>query len=166
MTTSENFQRAVAVILRAEGGYRSAAEATAKGDPGGETNFGISKRSYPNENIRELTRERAIEIYHRDYWTPINGDELPYAIALVLFDIKVNGGYGVKWLQGALGVTADGVFGDQTRAALEAADARRVLSGIMCRRVIYYSGLPNWEAEKLGWVQRAFDLHRDALEAT
>lgn len=162
---STAFLAAVDVILRAEGGYRSAAEAAALGDNGSETHWGISKRQYPNEDIAGMTRERAIDIYYRDYWMPMGGDTLPYPIALVLFDIKVNGGYGVKWLQQALGVTADSVLGDETRAALAAADPRTIVGGILRRRVVYLSNLPNWPAEKLGWVQRSFDLHRDALAA-
>ena len=165
MTYSDAFNRAVAVILAAEGGYRSAAEAQARGDPGGETNFGISRRSYPNEDIAGMTRERATEIYYRDFWLPLGADALPYPIALVLFDIKVNGGYGVRWLQQALGVTADSVLGDQTRAALAAADPQVIVGGILWRRVVYLSALANWPTEKDGWMKRQFDLHRAALAA-
>ena len=39
-------------------------------DPGGETNMGISRRSYPHEDIKNLTREQAIQIYYYDYWLP------------------------------------------------------------------------------------------------
>ena len=35
-------------------------------DPGGATNFGISKRSYPGEDIPGMTLERAMAIYARD----------------------------------------------------------------------------------------------------
>ncbi|MBI5843910.1 MAG: hypothetical protein HZB23_04475 [Deltaproteobacteria bacterium] len=45
-----------------EGGY-----VNDPADPGGETRFGISRRAYPNEDIKALTRERAAEIYYRDY---------------------------------------------------------------------------------------------------
>ncbi len=37
-------------------------------DPGGETNMGISKRQYPNLDIKNLTQEQAIEIYKEGYW--------------------------------------------------------------------------------------------------
>ena len=52
------FKDAIDVILAQEGGYSNDSE-----DPGGETQWGISKRSYPSINIRELSRAQAIEIY-------------------------------------------------------------------------------------------------------
>ncbi|WP_425526518.1 glycosyl hydrolase 108 family protein [Xanthomonas oryzae] len=50
-------------MLSHEGGYVNDPR-----DPGGETQWGISKRAYPELNIRALTRDQAIEIYRRDYW--------------------------------------------------------------------------------------------------
>jgi lysozyme family protein len=41
-------------------------------DPGGETKFGISKRAYPNLDIRNLTIGHASEIYLSDYWRQPN----------------------------------------------------------------------------------------------
>lgn len=40
-------------------------------DPGGETKYGISKRSYPKEDIKNLTIERATQIYKNDYVKPV-----------------------------------------------------------------------------------------------
>jgi lysozyme family protein len=37
-------------------------------DRGGETKYGISSRWYPDEDIQNLTRERANAILYRDYW--------------------------------------------------------------------------------------------------
>ncbi|MBI5343968.1 MAG: hypothetical protein HZB83_01285, partial [Deltaproteobacteria bacterium] len=48
----DNFERAIAFVLRHEGGY-----ANDPRDPGGETNFGISKRAYPMLNIKDLSVE-------------------------------------------------------------------------------------------------------------
>ena len=61
------FEQAVSVIFKHEGGY-----ANNPNDPGQETNWGISKRSYPEEDIYNLTKERAKHIYLRDYWKPLN----------------------------------------------------------------------------------------------
>jgi lysozyme family protein len=49
-------------ILVSEGGYVNDPV-----DPGGETNFGISKRMYPNLNIKTLTEQDAIAIYQKDF---------------------------------------------------------------------------------------------------
>lgn len=59
-----DFEQAVELVLKHEGGYTVGLP----GDPGGETNFGISKRSFPNEDIKNLTVERAKEIYQQEYW--------------------------------------------------------------------------------------------------
>ena len=37
-------------------------------DPGGETNYGISKRAYPKIDIKALTKHEAVKIYYKDYW--------------------------------------------------------------------------------------------------
>lgn len=63
-------------------------------DPGGETNFGISKRSYPNVDVRNLTWEGAKEIYHRDYWIASGADKLSWPLCLTHFDFAVNAGVG------------------------------------------------------------------------
>lgn len=37
-------------------------------DPGGETKYGISKKAYPQLDIKNLTLEDALALYYRDYW--------------------------------------------------------------------------------------------------
>ena len=76
-----DFERAFDLLMESEGGYSDD-----PADPGGETNFGISKRAYPKEDIRFLTLERAKEIYKRDYWDAIRADDLPYPINILIFD--------------------------------------------------------------------------------
>ena len=51
------FEEAVKSVLKHEGGYVNDPK-----DPGGETNFGISKRAFPDLDIKNLTEEDAIEI--------------------------------------------------------------------------------------------------------
>jgi hypothetical protein len=50
------FDEAVKMVLKHEGGY-----VNHPSDPGGETNFGISKRAYPEVDIANLTEEEAAE---------------------------------------------------------------------------------------------------------
>ena len=47
-------------------------------DPGGETKWGISKRAYPDLDIRNLTKADALAIYFRDYWTACDCDNIPF----------------------------------------------------------------------------------------
>lgn len=74
-------------------------------DPGGETKYGISKRAHPNEDIKNLTPERALVLYQNEYWTPIGGDNLPLPTCVVAFDTAVN--CGVSRAQAWLRITKE-----------------------------------------------------------
>jgi lysozyme family protein len=80
-----DFKQAMSFVFRWEGGY-----STDPNDPGGETNFGISKRAYPNLDIKALTKEQAEEIYHKDYWDKAKCPEISYPLDIVVFDTAVN----------------------------------------------------------------------------
>ena len=109
------FDKAVKVILQHEGGF-----VNNPNDPGGETKYGISKRAYPNEDIKNLTIDRATQIYFKDYWQPLNlyliNSDL---LALHIFDVAVNSGVGtaVKMLQKVVGTVQDGALGKITAHA-------------------------------------------------
>ena len=96
---SEPFDTAMTAVLGYEGGY-----VNDPNDPGGETNWGISKRAYPNLDVKNLTRDGAIQIYRRDYWDALGCDRFPSVIAIALFDAAVNQGpvAAVRILQRAL----------------------------------------------------------------
>ncbi len=85
----ENFNKAISFVLTWEGGYSDNPQ-----DTGGETHWGISKRSYPDCDIKNLTKEQAIEIYRKDYWNVMNCDSLPYPLDVVCMDTAVNMGVG------------------------------------------------------------------------
>jgi len=86
MTT--NFLKAFTEIIGIEGGYVNNPD-----DRGGETKYGISKRAYPNIDIKNLTLNKAKEIYHRDYWIATKLEQIDcYDIQLELFDTAVNMG--------------------------------------------------------------------------
>jgi hypothetical protein len=101
-----------------------------KGDNGGLTKFGISQKAYPNEDIKNLTIERAISLYKKDYWDKVRGDSLPYNIAYALFNYGVNRGVStaVRYAQEVVGATQDGVMGPKTVSAILAKGATQFLS--------------------------------------
>ena len=68
---NESFNIAWKYTMMAEGGYVSDID-----DPGGETKFGISKKSFPGEDIKSLTIERARAIAYTQYWEAANCDVL------------------------------------------------------------------------------------------
>lgn len=87
-----NFGRAMRFVLGQEGGYLSAEEAAKIGDAGGETRWGISQKFNPQVNVATMELEQAKRIYRDRYWQPINGDNLPWPLALTVFDFAVNAG--------------------------------------------------------------------------
>lgn len=149
-----DFDRAFEIVIESEGGY-----ADDQSDPGGETNFGISKRAYPKEDIRFLTLDRAKEIYKRDYWDAIRADELPYPINILIFDAAVNQGKkaAVRMLQEALKITVDGVIGKQTiKAVVAASDS--VCADYLSIRAVRYAGTHQFQRFGRGWMKRLFVL--------
>ena len=85
---TEKFNKCIFFVLKQEGGYSNNPS-----DPGGETNYGISRKSYPNEDIKNMTVERAKEIYYRDFWVPMFCEQIQsLGLALALFDAGVNCG--------------------------------------------------------------------------
>ena len=94
-----------------EGGY-----VNHPNDRGGETKFAISSRWYPNEDIKNLTRERADMILFRDYWKDTNIYQLPDELADIVLDDSIVQGQptAIKNLQRALGVVDDGIIGPNT----------------------------------------------------
>lgn len=146
-----NFDRCMSAVFSHEGGY-----VHDPNDPGGETNMGISKRSYPNEDIRNMTRVRAAQIYRRDFWNAVKGDDLPPGLDLVAFDAAVNSGpsRGAKWLQSSLGVTADGVIGPQTLKAAREAQPTAVIDRACDKRLGWLRTLSTWKHYGNGWTSR------------
>lgn len=153
-----SFQQAVEFVLSEEGGYSNDPQ-----DPGGETNFGISKRAYPGLNIASLTRREAIDIYRRDYWDRLPA--LPPGIAVAVFDFAVNAGMSraIKTLQMAVGVNADGVVGPITRSALGQLSDDAVLALFSAERAIFYAGISGFQRYGRGWLRRTFRAHRAGL---
>lgn len=156
------FETAVAVVLSHEGGYSMNPK-----DPGGETKFGISERSYPNLNIRDLTREDAKKIYFTDYWQKMRCDRLPFGVALVLFDFGVNAGKStaIKAIQRVANVKADGVLGDRTLSAVLVLDRAYVIENFTAERIMHYTALDTFKTFGRGWINRSVETMATALLA-
>jgi lysozyme family protein len=90
------------------------------------------------------------------YWHAVRGDDLPAGLDYVVFDGAVNSGpsRSAKWLQQALGVTADGHIGSVTLAAAQAADAAAIIDRICDIRMAFLRGLKHWPRYKNGWTTR------------
>tara|TARA_R100000365_G_C2702842_1_gene40764 strand:- start:160 stop:636 length:477 start_codon:yes stop_codon:yes gene_type:complete len=154
-----NFAEAVTVILDHEGGYIDDRK-----DPGGETKFGISKRQYPNLNIKKLTVGEAMDIYRKDYWDKAKVIKVPSNLQLIYFDMVVNQGKrrAVKILQEALNgkgvpTEVDGGIGPTTIGNLKKANLEP--ERLRSYRIKYYADLvnrkPTLERYWYGWYRRA-----------
>jgi lysozyme family protein len=151
MPTPSPFDQFIERVLGHEGGYVNDPR-----DPGGETNWGIAKRSYPFLDIRTLSRPAAIEIYRRDFWQAIGADKFHPAIGFQLLDAAVNHGPGAaaRWLQRAVGVADDGMVGPVTRKAVQAADPADVVARLLAERLDFYTRLSTWPVYGRGWARR------------
>ncbi len=125
-------------------------------DPGGETNWGISKRSYPNVDIKNLSKEGAKEIYKRDFWDLINAEKLHDGVAWQLFDFAINSGIqtAVRYYQRALGVADDGHWGPVSQAASEKMSETDQIMLVIAERMEFQTKLKNWPDASRGWTRR------------
>jgi lysozyme family protein len=153
------FDRAFDLVIGAEGGYVNDPK-----DPGGETNFGISKRAYPTLDIKNLTIDDAKDIYERDYWRAASCDRLPDVVAVALFDSAVNQGIrqATRMLQRALSVNDDGVLGSVTIAAANKGNQNDLLISFCAERALHYASLSTFDTYGRGWMRRLFHVARVA----
>lgn len=159
----ERFEHAVSFVLSHEGGYSNDID-----DAGGETKFGISKRSYPDIDIKNLTLQKAKDIYKRDFWDPHLYKAIrDVNIATKVFDLSVNMGskWGVHIVQRALRDTGqdmleDGILGPMTVAAINKADPTNLMTALKSQAARYYRILaatnPKREKFLKGWLNRAY----------
>lgn len=160
---SENFNAVMDEVLAHEGGYVNHPR-----DPGGETNFGISKRSYPKEDIKRLTKTRAKTIYRLDFWKKVRGDELPAGVDLVVMDAAVNSGVkrGVGWAQKAAGLSGaqvDGKMGPVSLRSIGKSDPFDVIQGACAYRMGFLRGLRTWGTFGKGWSRRVASVEAVAM---
>ncbi len=162
---SRKFEKAFAYVIQNEGGY-----VFDKNDPGGETKFGITKRSYPSLNIRDLTLEDAKKIYYRDFWQKGKFEEISDdLIVMQVFDLSVNLGIRVAVivLQRALRsvgktVLEDGLMGPETLLATMYSEPRSLLAAIKSEAAGYYRQIaaknPSQRKFLKGWLNRAYKV--------
>lgn len=145
------FDEAFKIVIGHEGGY-----VNHPSDPGGETKFGVCKRAYPNEDIKNLTLERAKAIYRRDFWDVIHADEIPKHVRFAVFDAAVNSGVkqAVKWLQRTVGVVDDGAIGHKTLSAITAMDPYKLAAVFNGQRLKFMADLKTWDTFGKGWARR------------
>jgi len=164
-----SFEQALAFVLSQEGGFADNAK-----DPGGATNLGItratlSKWRSKNVTLREmraLTRQEAAAIYLQEYWQRCKCDQLPAAIAFLMFDAAVNQGVGraIKFLQKSINVKVDGIIGPRTLEAVRVRSPKRLIIEFAARRMRHYGLLSIFTTFGLGWSRRLMEALYQAFE--
>lgn len=162
------FEEAIEYVLKWEGDYSNDPD-----DRGGATRWGISQRAHPTLDIKNLTKEQAIEIYRKEYWDKYNFAKIPIEFQQKLFDMTVNMGFetSILLLQRAMNtilkvqLKEDGVLGDKTYAALkDVCQHWGYMYGTICSLksecASYYRVIAakNTSQEKFlaGWLRRAY----------
>lgn len=153
-----NFQDSLKELLKHEGGY-----VNHPSDPGGETNYGVTKRvalsfGYTGD-MQSIPMPLVEKIYRQGYWDAIQADKLPDALRHHVFDAAVNSGpvQALKWLQEAIKVTADGVLGPMTLKAVLEANPDLVARRYCAIRLRFLTGLKTWPVFGAGWTRRVCD---------
>jgi len=159
-------------VLRREGGY-----VNHPADRGGPTKYGITAatlgawrhlgRAATAKEVAALTVQEARTIYRQRYVTDPGFEGITHEPLLALLvDAGVHSGpkRAVEWLQTALGVTADGILGPRTRAALAQADPVAVYRRVLAARLRFLGRLitndrrqaafaAGWMARMAEWVE-------------
>ena len=148
---SEVFPLALSFSLKWEGGDKYTNDPV---DPGGETKYGISKKAYPDVDIKSLTLQEASRLYEKDYWLKVGADKMDKSLAIVAFDCAVNCGVGRtrSWLA------------ELEKKVEELVGEKRSARWLIQRRIAYYNELvkkkPALSKYSKGWLNRCTDLSR------
>lgn len=142
-------------LIGHEGGYVNDPR-----DPGGETNWGITKRTAQANgyqgSMRAMTREQAYKIYYSAFWLRYQCDKMPDAVAFQFFDAAVNHGLGnaSRMLQRAVNVADDGIIGNMTIAAIKKMAISDVIMRLNAEHLEFYCKLSTFATFGKGWVRR------------
>ncbi len=165
---SSSYNVALSAVLREEGGKVDNPK-----DPGGRTNQGITQAVYdgyrqrkglPTRDVYIMDSAERDTIYRQSYWNLVHGDALPPGVDLAVFDGAVNSGpaRSAKWLQQALGVTADGLIGPATEHAALIADPEKVIADYMAARRSFLRTLKTFKTFGRGWLARCDRIETQA----
>jgi lysozyme family protein len=163
-----SFKECLDLVLKSEGGW---VDGNKIGDPGGETNLGVTKRvweeyvGHPVESLKKLTKEDVAPLYELKYWRPCYAEVLPRGLDFVMFSMAVNAGPGraVKLLQSVIGCVPDGVIGPRTRGLISDSNSATLITKFSEARREYYRTLKTFPIFGKGWLSRVDNEEKEAL---
>jgi lysozyme family protein len=154
-----SFDLAIPIVLAHEGGYINDPD-----DPGCETKFGISKRSYPSLDIENLTEDEAKAIYKRDFWEYSGIKDQTLANKVFDMGVLVYPKTANRLLQLACAacghlVVADGCLGPETLNAVNAVPPYQMLLSFKAELFEHFNKIiarnPHLLKYSDGWDARA-----------
>lgn len=148
-----NISDAIDFIIELEGGDTLIEDPK---DKGGLTKFGISQNAFPNEDIRNLTREKARAIYKEFYWDKLMCGHLPVGLSTLVFDCAVNQGAptAALFLQRLAKVKPDGLIGPVTLEGLQGMNPQDLIYQYAVLRHERYIKTEGWDRFGKGWSAR------------
>lgn len=164
-----NIDKLAPFILRWEGGFVNDPV-----DKGGATNMGVTIGTWRSvgydkdgdgdidvDDLHLLDKEDVIErVLRPHYWNRWRADEiLNQSVANILVDwVWASGTHGIKRPQRILGVTADGIAGPKTLAAVNSMDPMELHFRIKNDRIKFIDEIcrrdPSQERFRKGWMNR------------
>ncbi len=168
-----NIEPLAKFILSFEGGYVNDPK-----DRGGATNKGVTIATWKAQgydkdgdgdidvaDLKKITDADATAIMKRNYWNRWKADEIKsQSVANMLVDwVWSSGKHGIVIPQKLLGVTADGIVGNKTLAALNAAAPEDLFNRLKERRLQFVKGIvsskPSQRRFLKGWMRRLNAIH-------
>ena len=155
-------------ILKWEGGFSDH-----PADRGGATNKGVTLATFrqfygtgcTSRDLRAMTGTQWLHIFKTGYWDRWQADRIAsQSLANILVDwVWASGSHGITRPQRLLGVTADGIVGEQTLAALAARDPEQLFHQLKAARIAFVEGIvrenPSQKVFLQGWKNRIYDLN-------
>lgn len=149
-------------ILSWEGGY-----VNHPNDKGGATNKGVTIGTFRSvygqgksvQDLKNMTDAQWLYIFEKLYWNKWNGDRIAdQSVANLLVDwVWGSGVWGIKYPQQVLGVTADGLVGPKTLAALNGQDASTLFARLWKKRKEHFEACARKPGQSVflkGWLNR------------
>lgn len=159
MLQDKIFQRALnEYIIPNEGGYVNDPD-----DPGKETNMGISKRYHPDEDIKNLTRERSNAKYYKEYWNWNGLNKLPPEIIGFVFDhgARTSPQHAIETTHQVLGISSPhaNIIGEETLNKLKSMGYNEFLNKY--KELVHKQDKGNKKYKKFGrgWSRRTNGYH-------
>jgi lysozyme family protein len=162
-----NFARALALVLKSEGGWSDN-----PADPGGATMKGVTlanfrryvKADASKADLRKISDAQLATVYRRFYWDAVHGAELPGGVDYAMFDFAVNSGPGraARYLQAVVRTVQDGRIGPATLKAVGARPSGAVIDDLCDARLAFLRRLPTWPVFGKGWSDRVRSVRTQA----